>query len=126
MRGEVGKGANSPGKLTFCVGRPCCQATNNPSTSDYFPAQVLRSLLLVPITESHQRWASSSVRDRVIVQFRFLTSKPNKRFPMIPSGTRSFHNLLKIWTNLTWLPRPNQSLRGLTAARRQGNKAFLP
>lgn len=31
---------------------------------------------------------------------------------MLPSGTRRFHNLLKIWTNLTQPPRPCQSLRG--------------
>lgn len=110
-----GKPTSLAGSL--CMGGPCCQETNNPSTSDfsqhrYFSASsTYRRISLETV--------SSSVRDRVSHHSIRVSHFKAKCLPRIPSRTRSFHNLLKIWTNLTWTPRLNQSLRGLMVARRQ-------
>lgn len=108
---------------SLCMCRPCCQVTNNPSTSDfsqhrYFSASSTYCRISLEM-EVHQleRVGHHSIR---VSHFKA------KCFPMLPSRTRSFRNLLKIWTNLTWPPRLSQSLRCLMAARRQADKALLP
>lgn len=119
-----GKPTSLAGSL--CMGGPCCQETHNPSTSDfsqhrYFSASsTYRRISLETV--------SSSVRDRVSHHSIRVSHFKAKCLPMLPSRTRSFHNLLKIWTNLTWPPSLNQSLRvkahGCKEARRQGAVAL--